>query len=67
VSSYSLDENLRVLVLRLWREPREIEGAQAVWRGVVEDVSSGNQYYVKDLGEINQVIIQQLKEMGIDM
>lgn len=49
-------ENTHVFILRIWLEPREIEGAVPQFRAVIEHVSSGEQRYLGDLDEIVQVI-----------
>lgn len=63
--SYVFDSNLSILILRLWREERELQGAPAIWRGEVEVVGSGERYYVKNINEITILIVQKLAAMGI--
>jgi hypothetical protein len=48
----SFRENTHVFIVRIWREPREIEGAVPEWRGMIEHVGSGEQHHVKGLNEI---------------
>lgn len=43
-------------IVRVWWEPREIEGAAPIFRGVVEHVPSGAKHAVSDLLEIATVI-----------
>ncbi|GAB4280622.1 MAG: hypothetical protein Kow0092_36230 [Deferrisomatales bacterium] len=46
------EPNDHVFIVRLWREPREIEGAEPLWRGVIEEVRSGQRRYFDELEEI---------------
>jgi hypothetical protein len=43
------EANTQVFILRFWLEPREIEGAEPEWRGVVEHVQSGERRYFQNL------------------
>lgn len=65
--AYSLGTNLSVLILRLWKEERENDANPAVWRGMIEDVNSGERVYVKNMDEIMLLIRQHIEEMGIDI
>lgn len=58
-------EKTHTFILRIWIEPREIEGAAAEWRGMVEHVDSGQRKYLNDLDQIIAFIAPYLKEMGI--
>ena len=60
-----LKEKSHTFILRIWIEPREIEGAVAEWRGVVEHVDSGQRKYLNDLDQIMAFIAPYLREMGI--
>lgn len=62
----TVDNFLRVLILRLWREERERKDLPTIWRGEVEVVGSEEHYYVKNTDEIVSLITQKLAEMGID-
>jgi hypothetical protein len=55
------DEKTHVFIVRLWLEAREIEGAETLWRGVVEHVSSGQRRYVDNLDEIPAFIAGYLR------
>ncbi len=46
------DDGTQVFIVRVWREAREIPGAQPEWRGVVEHVPSGERRFFKELEEI---------------
>lgn len=56
-----------MFIVRIWREPREIEGAGPEWRGVIEHVGSGERRYLKDLGEITAFVAPRLEEMGVKL
>ena len=43
------ESNTQVFILRFWLEPREIEGAEPEWRGVIEHVESGERRYFRNL------------------
>ena len=60
-----LKEKSHTFILRIWIEPREIEGAVAEWRGVVEHVDSGQRKYLNNLDQILAFITPYLREMGI--
>ncbi len=59
------DEKTSAFILRFWREPRTLEGANPIWRGMIEHVPTGQQRYVKELDELGLFIISHLREMGI--
>ena len=52
----SFEANSHSFIVRFWLEPREIEDAKPVWRGVVEHVPSGRKLYLKNLEEIKVFI-----------
>jgi hypothetical protein len=54
-----------VFIVRIWREPREIEKAGVEWRGVIEHMPTGVRRYFKDLGVIATFIKTYLEEMGV--
>lgn len=43
------EANTHVFILRLWLEPREIEGAEPEWRGVIEHIGSEEHCSFRDL------------------
>ena len=61
----SFEERTHTFIVRIWREPREIERAVPEWRGVIEHVPSGERNYLKDLEEILTFMASYLEEMGI--
>ena len=58
-------ETTHAFILRLWLEPREIEGVDPEWRGMIEHVPSGKRRYVTDLRDLMAFIAVYLEEMGI--
>lgn len=61
------EEHTHVFIVRIWREPREIEGAAPEWRGVIEHVPDGKRHYLKNLAEITTFIAPYLKQMGVEL
>ncbi len=61
------EENKHAFVVRIWCEPREIEGKTPAWRGMIEHVASRNRQYLEDINEINTFIVPYLKQMGIEI
>lgn len=59
----SFDEYTHSFVVRVWLEPREIEGATPEWRGIIEHVASGERIYVQDLREIESFISCYVESM----
>jgi hypothetical protein len=59
------ENNRRVFIIRIWREPREIEGAQPEWRGVIESAYDDQRRYLKSLDEIITFILPYLDKMGV--
>ena len=60
----SVFEDTQVFIVRIWREPREIEGALAEPRGMVEIIPSGERKYFQDLDELTNVIRRALEALG---
>ncbi len=61
----SFEKQTSVFIIRIWCEPRELEGVLPKWRGVIEHVSSGRRRYLKDLDEIGAFIEPYLLHMGV--
>lgn len=51
-------------ILRLWCEPREVDRAPNLWRGVIEQVPDGERRYVRSLEEIDLFLIPYLEQFG---
>lgn len=48
----TFESNAQAFVLRIWREPREIEGAPAVYRLALSHVASGALAYFQEVDEL---------------
>ena len=53
----------KVLIVRLWYEPREAPDAPPALRGTVVDVESGEQRGVASLGEVSEAIAARLQDL----
>jgi hypothetical protein len=55
-------------IVRIWPEPREIEGAPLQWRGKIENAANPReQRSLKDLDEIISFITPYLQKMGVEV
>jgi hypothetical protein len=45
-------EPTHIFILRIWREPREIAAAPAVWRGVIQYAPTGERRAIQELADI---------------
>jgi len=61
----AFEHKTQVFIVRIWCEPREIEGAHGEWRGYLEHVHSGERRYVKSLQEITAVIDAILQKIKV--
>jgi hypothetical protein len=43
-------------IVRIWLEPREIEGANIEWKGSVQHVTSGERKYFTTFAQLNAFI-----------
>jgi hypothetical protein len=59
----SFEDNTHAFVVRVWLEPRELDGAPPEWRGVIEHVSSGARLFLQDLREIESFISCYVESM----
>lgn len=62
-----MNHNRRAFIIRIWREPREIEGALPEWRGVIESTHDNQRRYLKSLDEIIAFIAPYLDKMGVSL
>ena len=65
-SMHKDEESAHVFIVRVWREPRELEDAAIIWRGVVEHVESGGRRYFTRLGAMTEYIRGYLEQMGVE-
>ena len=61
----STKESSHAFIVRIWIEPREISGAEPIWRGVIERVEDGKQDYVDRLDNVCTYFANYLGEIGI--
>ena len=52
-------------IVKVWLEETVEEAGQAMWRGHVTHVPSGERRYIKDLNEIRAFIAPYLERMGV--
>jgi hypothetical protein len=60
----SFDEDTHAFIVRIWPEPREIEGAAFEWRGVVEHITTRERRYFRNLDEVTSFISPYVRAMG---
>jgi hypothetical protein len=58
------EDNSHAFIVRFWLEPRELENAKPIWRGMIEHVPSGRQLYLKGLDEVTAFIESYLSGMA---
>lgn len=50
-----------VFIIRIWFEPREMEGADSEFRGVVEQVTTGERLYFRDMNDLPHLMTKLLE------
>jgi hypothetical protein len=58
----SFEDHVHSFVIRVWQEPREIEGAGPEWRGRIEHVQSGEGVYFRSLDKLVEFIVASLSD-----
>lgn len=53
-------------IVRIRIEPREVVGAEPIWRGVVEDVATGERRYFQHMSSLVEFLSAYLRRMGIE-
>lgn len=53
-------------IIRIWREPGELEDAGSEWRGSIEHVGSGRRQFFRELDVILNFLRPHLEALGID-
>lgn len=64
--STAFEDNTHVFIVRIWLEPRDIEGAPSECRGEIEHVPSGQRRYLKGLDGMEVFVSSWLKAHGVD-
>ena len=59
-------DTAHILILRLWREPRQDAGTTPEWRALIEDVSTSKRYPVKDMTHLHALLAPYGETMGLD-
>ncbi|HEU0295589.1 MAG TPA: hypothetical protein VFR47_22810 [Anaerolineales bacterium] len=57
-----LDNISRSFVVRIWIEPREVPNATLEWRGVIQDVLSGEKKYFRKFAELIDFMLLQISK-----
>jgi hypothetical protein len=57
------EDKTHVFIVRIWPEPREIQGAPVEWRGLIEHVFSGEKRYLNNLDEIVAFLARYLRDL----
>lgn len=60
-----LDHPMHSFVIKIWLEESAEESGQAVWRGKITHVDSGERHFVKSLDEISAFLTLYLEKMGV--
>ena len=58
----SVARDTHVFIVRLWKEPREVDGAQPQWRGMIEHVPTGERRALGRIDGVCEVIRARLDE-----
>jgi len=61
----SFEVNTQVFVIRIWREPSEMEDAQPQWRAMIEHVSSQQRAYTDDLDKVMDIVKSYLDQADL--
>jgi hypothetical protein len=59
------ERRTHVFLVRIWCEPREIEGARPRWRGWIEHTATTQRRYLTSLDGIAAFIWPYLERMGV--
>lgn len=55
-----------VLILRLWREPRQGADTTPEWRALIEDVSTSKRYPVRNMAALHALLAPYGDAMDLD-
>ena len=56
-----LSDERHVFVIRLWREPREVDAVEPLWRGAIEHIPSGDRGPVTEMADITSFIDEHIE------
>lgn len=58
------DKTTQTFLMRVWLEPREIQSAAPVWRGMIECMHDNERFYFQSLSQLGVFIGAHLEQMG---
>ncbi len=61
----NLSDNTHVFLLRIWIEPRLVEGQPPLFRGLIEQIGSGEKVYIKDMDEAYAYFRRFFEKQGL--
>lgn len=59
-------DTTHVLILRLWREPRQGVDTAPEWRALIEDVASRQRFPIRDMSYLQTLLAPYGDELGLD-
>ena len=62
----SSDDGRQTFIVRIWREPREIEGMAPEWRGLIERLDTRERRYFRRLDDLVGFIEGQMTSNDAD-
>jgi hypothetical protein len=62
----TFEANTHPFIIKIWLEETAEEAGQAVWRGHITHVPSGERRYIADLSDITAFIVPYLERMGVE-
>ena len=60
------DNQSESFIIRIWREPRELEGAPVLWRGELEHVTSHTRHFFRDFDVLVALMQSYLLTLGVN-
>jgi hypothetical protein len=63
----SLEATSHPFIIRIWLEETAEEAGQAVWRGHITHVPTGERRYLHNLADISAFIMPYLQNMGVKL
>ena len=61
----SFSEDTHSFIVRIWLEPRDLEGTEPQLRGEIEHVANGERRGLKDLDDVTYFIALYLPHTGV--
>jgi hypothetical protein len=60
-----VESNIYSFIIKIWLEEEPAEAGQAIWRGHITHVPSGERRYIQRLNDIRIFILPYLQAMGV--